>query len=58
MHEKTISRASVPAAANAYISPSWYATQQQTGKVMPTWSYAAAHVYGSLRTGFAISLKQ
>jgi len=36
-------------AENAYISPSWYATKQQTGKVVPTWNYAAVHVYGSLR---------
>ncbi|MDO9105922.1 MAG: FMN-binding negative transcriptional regulator [Methylovulum sp.] len=36
-------------AENAYISPSWYASKQQTGKVVPTWNYAAVHVYGSLR---------
>ncbi|CAD6875659.1 FMN-binding negative transcriptional regulator [Methylomonas fluvii] len=34
---------------NAYISPSWYATKPQTGKVVPTWNYAAVHVYGKLR---------
>src|SRR5437879_657864 len=22
-----------------YISPSWYATKQETGKVVPTWNY-------------------
>jgi transcriptional regulator len=33
---------------NAYISPSWYATKQQTGKVVPTWNYAAVHAYGKL----------
>lgn len=36
-------------AENAYISPSWYATKQETGKVVPTWNYAAVHAYGSLR---------
>lgn len=36
-------------AENAYISPSWYATKQQTGKVVPTWNYAVVHAYGSLR---------
>lgn len=36
-------------AENAYISPSWYATKQQTGKVVPTWNYAAVHAYGTLR---------
>ncbi|AMK78787.1 MULTISPECIES: FMN-binding negative transcriptional regulator [Methylomonas] len=35
---------------NAYISPSWYESKQQTGKVVPTWNYAAVHAYGSLRT--------
>ncbi|MGY6277967.1 FMN-binding negative transcriptional regulator [Methylomonas sp. MgM2] len=36
-------------AENAYISPSWYATKQQTGRVVPTWNYAAVHAYGTLR---------
>jgi len=34
---------------DAYISPSWYATKQETGKVVPTWNYAVVHAYGSLR---------
>lgn len=36
-------------AENAYISPSWYATKQQSGKVVPTWNYAAVHAYGKLQ---------
>lgn len=36
-------------AENAYISPSWYASKPQTGKVVPTWNYAAVHAYGTLR---------
>lgn len=36
-------------AENAYISPSWYATKPQTGKVVPTWNYSAVHAYGKLR---------
>jgi len=36
-------------AENAYISPSWYATKQQSGKVVPTWNYAVVHAYGALR---------
>jgi transcriptional regulator len=35
-------------AENAYISPSWYATKQQSGKVVPTWNYAVVHAYGAL----------
>ncbi|MDO9268662.1 MAG: FMN-binding negative transcriptional regulator [Methylobacter sp.] len=34
---------------DAYISPSWYATKQQAGKVVPTWNYTVVHAYGSLR---------
>ena len=33
----------------AYITPSWYATKQETGKVVPTWNYAVVHAYGCLR---------
>jgi len=33
----------------AYVSPSWYATKAETGKVVPTWNYAAVHAYGALR---------
>jgi transcriptional regulator len=34
---------------DTYITPSWYATKQETGKVVPTWNYVVAHAYGSLR---------
>jgi transcriptional regulator len=33
----------------AYVSPGWYATKQETGKVVPTWNYAVVHAYGTLR---------
>jgi transcriptional regulator len=32
----------------AYITPSWYATKREHGKVVPTWNYVAVHVYGRL----------
>jgi transcriptional regulator len=32
----------------AYISPSWYATKQQSGRVVPTWNYAVVHAYGKM----------
>jgi transcriptional regulator len=35
--------------ADAYISPSWFPTKRETGKVVPTWNYVAVHVYGPLR---------
>jgi transcriptional regulator len=35
--------------ADAYITPSWYATKQETGKVVPTWNYAVVQVRGRAR---------
>ncbi len=32
-----------------YITPSYYATKRETGKVVPTWNYTAIHAYGKLR---------
>lgn len=29
-----------------YITPSWYPTKRETGKVVPTWNYVAIHAYG------------
>ncbi|HKU34520.1 MAG TPA: FMN-binding negative transcriptional regulator [Paenarthrobacter sp.] len=34
--------------ADAYISPSWYASKAEHGRVVPTWNYSTAHVYGEL----------
>ncbi|GGY83527.1 transcriptional regulator [Cellvibrio zantedeschiae] len=34
---------------NAYISPGWYATKPENGKVVPTWDFIAVHVRGSIR---------
>lgn len=33
---------------DAYITPSWYATKREHGRVVPTWNYITAHVYGEL----------
>jgi transcriptional regulator len=33
---------------NAYVSPTWYASKQEHGRVVPTWNYVTAHVYGEL----------
>lgn len=32
-----------------YITPSWYPTKQETGKVVPTWNYLVVHAYGAAR---------
>jgi transcriptional regulator len=34
--------------AEAYISPNWYATKQETHKVVPTWNYVIVHAYGHI----------
>lgn len=34
---------------HGYVSPSWYPTKRETGKVVPTWNYAAVHAYGRVR---------
>jgi transcriptional regulator len=32
-----------------YISPGWYPSKQEHGKVVPTWNYAVVHAYGVAR---------
>jgi transcriptional regulator len=34
---------------DTYITPSWYATKRETGKVVPTWNYAMVQVRGKAR---------
>ena len=34
---------------DAYITPSWYPSKREAGKVVPTWNYSAVHVHGVLR---------
>lgn len=33
---------------DAYVSPSWYETKRETGKVVPTWNYVTVHAYGTV----------
>jgi len=47
------SRNEVPALAvfqgtSTYVTPSWYAAKQETGKVVPTFNYAVVHARGPL----------
>jgi len=32
----------------AYISPAWYPTKREHGRVVPTWNYITAHIHGRL----------
>ncbi|HYP06522.1 MAG TPA: FMN-binding negative transcriptional regulator [Bryobacteraceae bacterium] len=31
-----------------YISPSWYPSKQEHGRVVPTWNYSVVHAYGTV----------
>jgi transcriptional regulator len=33
----------------AYVTPSWYETKRETGKVVPTWNYAVVQAYGAMK---------
>jgi transcriptional regulator len=33
---------------DAYVTPSWYASKVEHGRVVPTWNYVTAHVHGEL----------
>lgn len=35
--------------ADSYISPSWYPSKREHGKVVPTWNYATVHAHGNIR---------
>jgi transcriptional regulator len=32
----------------AYVTPNWFPSKRETGKVVPTWNYIAIHAYGPL----------
>lgn len=35
--------------ANTYITPSWYPSKTESGRVVPTWNYAVVHAHGYIR---------
>ena len=35
--------------AQIYVTPSWYQTKKETGKVVPTFNYIVVHAYGTMR---------
>jgi len=35
--------------AEAYVSPAWYATKAEHGRVVPTWNYSAVHFSGRVQ---------
>lgn len=38
----------IVAGPQAYVSPSWYATKSEHGRVVPTWNYSSVHLTGTL----------
>jgi transcriptional regulator len=38
----------IVAGPQAYVSPAWYATKQEHGRVVPTWNYSAVHLSGTV----------
>lgn len=48
-HVKDVEALVIFQGPSSYISPSWYPTKQEHGKVVPTWNYITVHAYGTLR---------
>lgn len=39
----------ISAGPDAYVSPSWYASKAEHGRVVPTWNYTAVEIAGTVR---------
>jgi transcriptional regulator len=48
-HRSGTEALAVFAGPHAYVTPAHYATKAATGKVVPTWNYAAVHAWGPLQ---------
>lgn len=48
-HSKEVDALAIFQASQAYITPAWYASKREDGKVVPTWNYAVVHAHGRLR---------
>jgi transcriptional regulator len=46
-HEARGEALAVFAGPDAYVTPAWYASKQEHGRVVPTWNYVAVHAYGT-----------
>ncbi len=47
--EESVAALAVVTDAEAYVSPGWYATKAEHGRVVPTWNYSAVQITGRLR---------
>jgi transcriptional regulator len=48
-HPKEVDVLAIFHGPESYITPSWYASKAESGKVVPTWNYASVHAKGKLR---------
>jgi transcriptional regulator len=46
--DPTVESMAIFSGTDGYVSPSYYATKAETGRVVPTWNYEAVHAYGRL----------
>jgi transcriptional regulator len=47
--DATVPALAVATGPEAYVSPAWYASKAEHGRVVPTWNYSAVHLTGRLR---------
>lgn len=47
--DKSIEALAVFQGPHHYVTPSWYPSKKEHGKVVPTWNYAVVHAHGLLR---------
>lgn len=47
--EQGIDALAIVQGPQAYVTPSWYPSKIETGRVVPTWNYAVVHAHGKLR---------
>src|SRR3954464_15446461 len=48
-HSPEVEALAIFQGAQHYITPSWYPSKRETGKVVPTFNYIVVHAYGTLR---------
>jgi transcriptional regulator len=44
--DDTVDALAIFTGANAYVSPNWYPSKAEHGKVVPTWNYETVHIRG------------
>src|SRR3974390_1803405 len=48
-HSRDVEALVIFQGAGAYISPAWYPSKPESGKVVPTWNYVVVHARGALQ---------